>query len=300
MKRKSQINKVKGSLTLEAAIILPLSLVFLMLLVRFIQFRHAELHWWAAAEEAIQEVEYGLSFPLEDLLENNHEDEEVNTILEKVKDGVGAALLEQLHQSKFEDRTDHVAQLKGFLKPQWSQLTFDKGYYHYSSDYVLQMGRLSYQGRYTSAISVWSTNQNSSDTRKDKASSIWSKGNFERGKYFREKYGANLPYNFRTISRFESGNATMIRSLDLTAKSYQTESNLTRELNQLVSTLLDFNPTAKEHLKLGGPITKRSVLLIIPENSSHLSLVVLQKCIDASRARGVDIAFVMDQKSHRG
>ena len=46
---------------------------------------------------------------------------------------------------------------------------------------------------------------------------IWSLSNFQRGRKIQKLFGANMPYNFPVIAKFENGKAVMIKSMDLTA-----------------------------------------------------------------------------------
>lgn len=66
---------------------------------------------------------------------------------------------------------------------------------------------------------------------------IWSLDNFTRGKKIREIFGANLPFNFPVIARFNSGTATMIKSMDITTKSYQNPEMVKRKLSFMLMNL---------------------------------------------------------------
>jgi hypothetical protein len=75
-------------------------------------------------------------------------------------------------------------------------------------------------------------------------SSVWELGNFARGFAIEEKLykpAELLAKNFPTIDRFASGVATSIKSIDLTAKSYQSAGALTRQLTKYVDEIANLN-----------------------------------------------------------
>ena len=80
--------------------------------------------------------------------------------------------------------------------------------------------------------------------------SLWEKSNFERGLYFRKLYGANLPESFPVLSGWDNGTATSIKSIDLTAPSYQSGDDLDKKIG---GTLMNFQDT-KARKNLGGKI----------------------------------------------
>jgi RHS repeat-associated protein len=71
--------------------------------------------------------------------------------------------------------------------------------------------------------------------------SVWKLGNFVRGAMIESMLGANLPRAFPVIDKFLNGVATSIKSLDLTAKTYQNAKALASKINGYVDKLADFN-----------------------------------------------------------
>ncbi|QDY07874.1 hypothetical protein FJK98_12430 [Micromonospora sp. HM134] len=76
-------------------------------------------------------------------------------------------------------------------------------------------------------------------------SSVWKLNQFERGLAIEAKLGGNLPRGFPTIDRFANGTATSIKSIDLTAKSYQSAGQLTSRLQGYVDKVADFATSSK-------------------------------------------------------
>lgn len=108
----------------------------------------------------------------------------------------------------------------------------------------------------------------------DKASSIediWSLSNFQRGRKIQRLFGANLPFNFPVIAKFENGKAVMIKSMDLTAASYQNSINVQKTIKGYIKELAAFVGQNKPWGSSGIAIPKehienKELLLVIPEN----------------------------------
>lgn len=75
-----------------------------------------------------------------------------------------------------------------------------------------------------------------------RAGSVWNLGRFARGRAIERTLGANQQWakNFPGIDKIEDGAAVSIKSLDLTAKSYQKGNNLFNTLKGYVNKLDDF------------------------------------------------------------
>lgn len=100
---------------------------------------------------------------------------------------------------------------------------------------------------------------------------IWDLDNFSRGVTLREKYGGNLPENFPVIAKFDKGEAIMIKSLDFTDSSYSNSDTLTITLKNMSSKLASFEGVAKPWGKEAvlvrqSEIKVKVIRLIIPEN----------------------------------
>jgi hypothetical protein len=73
------------------------------------------------------------------------------------------------------------------------------------------------------------------------ASGPWSLPPTPRGLAIEEQLGGNLPPSFPTIDSFNDGMATSIKSVDLSASSYQNLNTLTSKLNGYVNQVAGFN-----------------------------------------------------------
>ncbi|MGI6090081.1 MAG: hypothetical protein ACOYEL_01635 [Saccharofermentanales bacterium] len=99
---------------------------------------------------------------------------------------------------------------------------------------------------------------------------IWSLSNFTRGQIFRDKYGANLPFNFPVIAAWDGMTATAIKSMDLTAPSYNSSTYTTAQLERHFITLANFQGAkltskGREYL-VPAQISRKQLILVIPNN----------------------------------
>lgn len=100
---------------------------------------------------------------------------------------------------------------------------------------------------------------------------IWSADNFSRGRYFRDKEGGNLPFNFPVIAYYHAGVAKSIKSMDLTAPSYQDSAYTFEQVKEQIQRLAAFHSHESKSQTMPtinpGDIVSKSLVLVIPENS---------------------------------
>ncbi len=122
---------------------------------------------------------------------------------------------------------------------------------------------------------------------------IWSLDNFTRGRKVRDMFGANLPFNFPVIARYEGGIATMIKSMDLTATSYQDVDAAERKIKEYINELLKYNgqqkPWGKDQIIIDPDDIKiKKLLLVIPENELKTDIEnVLKDCNSYAYNNGI-------------
>ena len=122
---------------------------------------------------------------------------------------------------------------------------------------------------------------------------IWSKGNFDRGKVIQEVFHANLPFTFPGLSSFENGEATLIKSIDTTAKSYQNENTLSKVIKSYVNDIKTYEgqvqPWGSDGITImPEDILIRRLLLVIPSNVLDNKLSdVIDACIRDAINEGV-------------
>lgn len=138
----------------------------------------------------------------------------------------------------------------------------------------------------------------------DQAESVWEWTNFKRGHHFRSQYGGNLPPSFPVLSGYEHGEARMIRSLDLTAPTWQKPDYLQERLLSWGQRLQHFEgldqPWGQAKIQIPkGSIQHRRLILIIPTNSPAEGVAQLNHVIQRLRAQGLEVDLHRDQESHR-
>lgn len=111
------------------------------------------------------------------------------------------------------------------------------------------------------------------ESKKKSDSDIWSADNFTRGNYFRDDNGANLPEKFPVIDAYNDGTITSIRSIDLTAPQYQSQSKTEKVVMEELIKLKNFEgatySSGGETVKIPeSSIDKRKLVIIIPSNAT--------------------------------
>lgn len=106
-------------------------------------------------------------------------------------------------------------------------------------------------------------------TQKDENStqSIWEKDNFYRGKVIRQMYGANLPENFPVIAIFGNGMATMIKSINHTAETYSDFRVFERTIKRMIDEMYSFEGASFAGIDIKkNTILQKRIILVCPEN----------------------------------
>lgn len=123
------------------------------------------------------------------------------------------------------------------------------------------------------------------------ASAAWELGWAARGFYISEQRGANLPASFPVIDKWSDGVATSIKSIDLTATTYQDATRLTCRLNDYINKLVffegaDFGIWEIEPSAISG----RVLDLVVPKGSmTAAQRTVIEAAKLRARAFGVNL-----------
>jgi hypothetical protein len=92
----------------------------------------------------------------------------------------------------------------------------------------------------------------------------WNMPWWQRGQIIEDWLGRNLPRNFPVIDRFVSGVATSIKSLNLTAPTYQNIGALTSRVQGYINTIANFQGTRQIPPTM---ITGRELILAVPSGA---------------------------------
>jgi hypothetical protein len=117
----------------------------------------------------------------------------------------------------------------------------------------------------------------------DLPSAAWKLGWVARGNYFSEQLGANLPATFPVIDRWINGVATSIKSIDLSAATYQDATRLTYRLNISIDQMALYEGNEVSVIAIrSSEITGRALSLAVPKGS----MTATQRAvIEAARLR---------------
>ena len=133
----------------------------------------------------------------------------------------------------------------------------------------------------------------------EESESVWALDNFKRGTKLRALFGANLPSSFPVIAAFEDGRAVMIKSMDLTAESYQNTETVIETIDSYIRELSRYqgqeSPWGSKGIVIReGDIRQRELLLVIPQNK--LSVEVEQLLAQyRTRASASGVSFRLER-----
>lgn len=297
---RSSLSSLRGSMSLEAVLVLPFFLAIAFLLLSFLH----SLSVCHVAEKALYQTagilsdyayfyHQGLLDKGEDVLVEHlgsflPESEDLTSELwrdvtdfwqiregvERLDDLFYCQLAEQIFRSCLRD------QERLFSSISFAGSTFYNGDEQFVLHFKCQAPWLvtsmfPWASRYEIARSLVSRGWMAGDrwwSATSEPDSVWSLSPLKRGKELRLRFGGNLPEFYPVIARLEDGCVTMIKSLDHTRETYQSETEFDRTLRQMARQLSNFrgtegNPSVAEHDQIKeGEIRKRILLLILPTN----------------------------------
>jgi len=126
------------------------------------------------------------------------------------------------------------------------------------------------------------------------AASPWSLGPGPRGLAIEDALGGNLPAGFKTFDRFADGVATSIKSVDLSASSYQSAGALTSRLSGYVDSVAAFDNYSLSGFSLSSrEISTRALEIAIqPGIGSSAQMAALNNVIAYGSSQGVVVRVV--------
>jgi len=134
----------------------------------------------------------------------------------------------------------------------------------------------------------------SEDEDLDEETSVWNMTNIKRGREIRKLQGANLPYNFPTIAKFQNGTATSIKSLNIDKLYYQNSKNLKLKLMTNINKLEEFNGGKSSSRTIDSyEIFRKELILILPETQVLPNQQqTIDECIQIARSKGIDLKII--------
>lgn len=313
----------RGGISLEAALIMPMILLFVAAMVIGIQCVEADVKIKGALDRTATEL--ALLSPagrlLEDLdrqpnSENTAADAQSGSPLDDLLENIpwqgiladlaldvtstavaGPAIHNRLNHwiaKAMNDRPDLTSRLgdrRLFLD--WKQ---EKNQLWLCLSYRLRTPLGSFEKLAYAVVPLWLGREEASAVQSE--DSVWLLDNFSRGKIIRERFGANLPDDFPVIAALFDGEAVMIKSMDLTAPTYLERHAAELRMEQHLLVLAGFSGASyhkgDRHIQVDAPmITSRRLMLIIPENSTRDYLpAFLDDLAETAAARSINLQIV--------
>lgn len=305
------INKKKGSVTLEAALCVPVMMaVFLLLYGLLEMFLLYNCISKAVYDTADIAASYGMLYHKNgiDKLEKHLQDKLSqyvdfslfftygdDLLYQKMAENIFVHYLEQdpVYQRFFQGRVRYDFSGSRFYNGN-SEVVLNG---HFLCDYTIPFMDSLFKGFALSKTVLFDTFTEGVtpdfSTEAPETESIWSLSNFERGKLFQEKYGRNLPQFFPIIDYYQHGTAGIIRSINHTLKTYQDDKMLEQVLDQLSKELLGFQGASYGGVTVKGErISKREILLIFPEDDfTSGQQAVVDRFVGICRGIGIDVTI---------
>lgn len=123
---------------------------------------------------------------------------------------------------------------------------------------------------------------------------VWSMDNFSRGEFFQEYYGANLPQKYPVFSIYENGHATSIMSVDITAPTYESLKNLSSVIRSELDAIASYDDPGAIWRRnpasfMGSDIRSRSLILVFPTNERNEAYRVVEELRPYAQSLGVNL-----------
>lgn len=131
---------------------------------------------------------------------------------------------------------------------------------------------------------------------------IWALSDWERGRRIQEMYGRNLPENFKTLTKFENGVATVVTSINLNNKTYQDNKRaVVYRVTGVINSFINFKEDRKtvvedgktvEYYVNANQIKEKRIIVVIPKGSQTKEFEeVLTECRENAQMNGINLMF---------
>ena len=334
-KRKSVIDKKErnnGSCTVEACIILPVIisvLLFMIYVVRAVTALNCLDN--AMLKTARLLSDYGIlyhEYGLEEL-ENTALEKIGEFINEKTGDSTGTSVLfrfaslrdcaaygdDLLYSKAAEMICDYYLKKDPLIKNGYvklDKLSFSGSCFYNKSDDIELRATVRLFDFVKAGTSVrvraWIRGDNPLLAIDESGLTVWDMGNLQRGKILRAIFGANMPYDYPVIAIYDvnKGEATVIKSLDVTAPYYNSGKGLEKELTDMIEKFRKFDTTDGYAMRDGyqiikkGDIKKKKLMLVMPTNEpTEFQMGVINSSMVKAASYNISMEIVTYQRSNK-
>ena len=272
-----------------------------------------------AVEQSCEDIEHYMPFSVlvsdsvstlvNDLPDSYSDDgtiERVGSIVagadELTSGGIRAAALNLLIGGRFaDDLAAEYAEYNGssFWGPSQIYVDFDIEDYYIRVNVVYSVNTLvgPMQRQIVSAVPFYGDMElflSEEEATETSADDIWHRDNFTRGRYFAQRYGANLPQTFPEVNYYNAGRVASIVSIDLNRPTYSMTSacalRVTQEIEQLAAfDGADVQINGTRYVIYGENIRQRTLIVVIPEDSPEATRSSIYSMSVYAASRGVDL-----------
>jgi len=109
----------------------------------------------------------------------------------------------------------------------------------------------------------------------------------QRGREIQKLEGRNLPGNFPVITKYDDGDAYMIRSIDLDAPTYLKTSNVESKIKSFIKEFNEFQDGIYQGKEIN--MTSRTLIIVVPEGTSGNSQSIIDKYTSIAESKGIKL-----------
>ena len=281
----SKNKRLKGTISLEAALVFPAMIGIILIFVLAIQTVRDTIILGHALDQTANEI--ALLLPLEDALEGVVDQEEwirktvsdqtlAKIAVDRMPDLAPTLLASPfiLNRVSYWSRQtaagQHCSPPDGEMK-----IAFDFDENRKTCWLILSYRKTMPQGApwqiIRSRVPIWNVylfeekDDTSNEEEQSEKDSVGMLSNFERGATLRGTFGGHLPPFYPVIAMWDGVEAVSIKSMDITAPTYRSQAAAEKKILHHVESLATFQGAGEEGPS-PGEIQKRRLILVIPDN----------------------------------
>ncbi len=237
-----------GSIVLETAIFFPVVLFVFVCLISKINCISSEFTLYEIIDETSRKASVRNIFVryINDLIEHETSDMNEKELIEELSDLTNFSMtaiscnIEIAKEAKKNDVFRNTISIKNV----YAEKSITGGAAYLICDYELKTPLSRTDKSYVIPVTLWESRRTLPAADKESEDpDIWKRDNFERGVFFRKRFGGNLPLGYPVIAGFSNGCALSIRSIDLNKKSWDDPDDVCCELEDEIDDLTAFKGT---------------------------------------------------------
>ena len=138
-----------------------------------------------------------------------------------------------------------------------------------------------------------------SEAEEADSGSVWQENNFNRGRIFADRYGANLPPTFPVINSVNGGNVSSVVSIDLNRRTYTSPAAVIMRVTEQIEQIAAFRGAdvqidGRRYAVNESEINSRTLIVVIPEDSPDGNIAAVNSLHEYASLRGVELQVIQD------